>query len=81
MRLKVTFNKISVISWRSVLLVKEAEVSGENHRPSGIHWKNLTRNVNLAMSEIITPKTLVVIDTDCIGICKFNYHILTTTTA
>jgi hypothetical protein len=27
----VTFNNISVISWRSVLLVEETEVPGENH--------------------------------------------------
>ena len=31
----VTFNNISVISWRSVLLVEEAGVPGENHRPFG----------------------------------------------
>jgi len=30
-----TFNNISVISWRSVLLVEEAGVPGENHR----HWQ------------------------------------------
>jgi hypothetical protein len=28
----ITFNNISVISWRSVLLVEETGVSGENHR-------------------------------------------------
>jgi hypothetical protein len=28
-----TFNNISVISWRSVLLVEETGVSGENHWP------------------------------------------------
>ena len=28
-----TFNNISVISWRSVLLVKETKVPGKNHRP------------------------------------------------
>jgi hypothetical protein len=28
----VTFNNISVISWRSVLLVEETRVHGENHR-------------------------------------------------
>jgi hypothetical protein len=28
-----TFNNISVISWRSVLLVDETGVPGENHRP------------------------------------------------
>ena len=27
-----TFNNISVISWQSLLLVKETEVPGENHR-------------------------------------------------
>jgi len=29
-----TFNDISVISWRSVLLVEEPGVPGENHRPT-----------------------------------------------
>jgi len=29
----VTFNNISVISWRPVLLVEETRVPGENHRP------------------------------------------------
>jgi hypothetical protein len=29
----VTFNNISVISWRSVLLVEETGVPGENHIP------------------------------------------------
>ena len=28
-----TFNNISVISWRSDLMVEETGVSGENHRP------------------------------------------------
>jgi hypothetical protein len=28
-----TFNNISVISWRSVLLVEEAGIPGEYHRP------------------------------------------------
>ena len=28
-----TFNNISVISWRLVLLAEETEVPGENHRP------------------------------------------------
>jgi hypothetical protein len=30
---KVTLNNISVISWRSVLLVAETGGIGENHRP------------------------------------------------
>jgi hypothetical protein len=28
-----TFNNIAVLSWRSVLMVKETLVPGENHRP------------------------------------------------
>jgi hypothetical protein len=31
-----TFNNISVISWRSVLLVEETAVPGKNHRPATI---------------------------------------------
>ena len=31
--LYVTFSNISAISWRPVLLVEEAGVPGENHRP------------------------------------------------
>ena len=37
MMLNTTFNNISVISWRSVLLVEEIEVPGENHRPITSH--------------------------------------------
>jgi len=32
-----TFNNISVLSWRSVLLVEETGVQGENHRPVASH--------------------------------------------
>ena len=34
-----TFNNISVISWRSVLLVEEIGEPGENHRPVASHWQ------------------------------------------
>jgi hypothetical protein len=37
MMLNATFNNISVISWRSVLLVDETGVPGENHRPVTSH--------------------------------------------
>ena len=40
-----TFNNISVISWRSVLLVEETEVTGENHQPVASHWQTLSHNV------------------------------------
>ena len=37
MLLNAIFNDISVISWRSVLLVEETGLSGENHRPVASH--------------------------------------------
>jgi hypothetical protein len=32
-----TFNNISAISWRSVLLMEETGMPGENHRPDVSH--------------------------------------------
>ena len=40
-----TFNNISDISWRSVLLVEETSVPGENHRPLASYRKTLSHNV------------------------------------
>ena len=40
-----TFKKFSVLSWRSVLLVEETGVPGENHRPLASHWQMLPHNV------------------------------------
>jgi hypothetical protein len=37
-----TFNNISVISWRSVLLVEEAGIPEENHLPSQVTDKHIT---------------------------------------
>jgi hypothetical protein len=37
MLFNATFNNISVISWRSVLLVEETRVHGENQRPIASH--------------------------------------------
>ena len=37
-----TFNNISVILWRSVLLM---EGTGENHRSAASHWQTLSHNV------------------------------------
>ena len=34
-----SFNNISAISWRSVLLVEETGVDGENHLPVTSHWQ------------------------------------------
>jgi hypothetical protein len=37
MMFNATFNNISVISWRSILLVDKAGEYGENHRPVASH--------------------------------------------
>jgi hypothetical protein len=39
MLLNTTFNNILVISWRSVVLVEDVGVPGENHRPVVCHWQ------------------------------------------
>jgi hypothetical protein len=38
------FNNISVISWRSVLLVEETAIPGENHQPVAGHWQTSSHN-------------------------------------
>ena len=43
-----TFNNISDISWRSVLLVEETRVPGENYRPATSHWQTFFFNVVLS---------------------------------
>ena len=40
-----TFNIISAILWRSVVLVEETGVSGENHRSVANHGQTLSHNV------------------------------------
>ena len=45
MVLNATFNNISVISWRSVLLAEETGVPGENHRLVASHRQILSHNV------------------------------------
>jgi hypothetical protein len=54
----VTFNNISVISWRSVLLVEETGVPGENHQPVASYCQTLSHNVvHLVLIEIRTRNT------------------------
>jgi hypothetical protein len=70
-----TFNNISVISWRSVLLVEETWVPGENHQPVESHI--MLYQVHHTMSGVRTDN-IVVIGTECIGSCKSNYHMTMT---
>jgi hypothetical protein len=78
-----TFNNISVISWQSVLLVEETGVPGENHQPVASTDKLyhiMLYRVYLTWTRFELT-TSVVIDTDCTGSCKSNYHTITATTA
>jgi len=53
--LNATINNISVISWRSVLLVEETGEPGENHLPVASHWQTWSHNVvHLGLIEIRT---------------------------
>ena len=45
------FNNISVIPWRSVLLVVESRVPGENHRPVASHRQTLSHSVLARISK------------------------------
>ena len=73
----VTFKNISV------LLVEETGIHRENHWPAARYWQTLSHNVVLSIPlhewDSNSQLTLVLIDTDCIGSHKSDYH--TTTTA
>ena len=43
--LNATFNTISIILWRSVVLMDETRVTGESHQLSASHWQTLSHNV------------------------------------
>jgi hypothetical protein len=46
MVLNATYNNISDILWRSVLLVEEFGVQRENHQPASSHWQTLSHIIN-----------------------------------
>ena len=78
MVLNATFNNISVISWRSVLLVEETGVPRENHRPVANNWQTWSHNVvsstpplsGIRIQNFIGDRLWLHI----IGNCKSNYH-------
>ena len=52
-----TFNNISIILWRSVLIVEENGVPGENHRSVVSHWQTLSHNVVLSTAHLSEVRT------------------------
>jgi len=59
-----TFNKVSVISWRSILLV-------ENHQPVASHWHTFSYNVVSSTHRHERVRTHN-ISGDCTCSCKSN---------
>jgi hypothetical protein len=56
-----TSNNISVIAWRSVLLVEEIEVLGENHQPVASHSQTSSHNIALSTHSLNEIRQLNVI--------------------
>ena len=66
-----TFNNISIILWRSFNWWRKPEYTE----------KTTDLSSTPCHEQGLELTTLVVIDTDCTGSCKSNYHTLTTMTA
>jgi hypothetical protein len=54
-----TFYNISVISWRSVLLVVEIGVPRENHQPAPSHSQTISHNVVSSTTQSLNKYTSV----------------------
>jgi hypothetical protein len=59
MVLNAPFNNISVISWRSVLVVEEIRVHGENHQPAVRHCQTWIRRHSTKLTYILSYGDIV----------------------
>ena len=72
-----TFNNISVISWRSVLLVWETAVPRENHRPVASHWQTWSHNVVSSTPRLRVVRTHNVLSCETfltMSFSRYNMH-------
>ena len=80
MMFNATFNNISVISWRSVLLEEETRVPGENRRPATSCWQTLSHIMLYRRVHLVCGIRTHYVSVDSIGSYKSNYRTNTTTT-
>jgi hypothetical protein len=74
--LNATFNNITFISWRLILLVEETGVPGEKHRPAASHWQTLSHSVVSSTPRLSRNRTHNVSGGRNCDICTYNMSVL-----
>ena len=74
-----TFNKISGISWRPILLMEETGLPRENHRPAASHWKTFWIQTDCNQTSKRVCEDIVTISIWMGLIIAYAYHRITHT--